>query len=274
MNIFDFQYYAINMNVISLINMKGGVGKTTLATNICDCLNRRHNKNILLIDIDPQFNATQCLFSGNEYFKYIEEEKDTIVNIFENTSRSIASTVEGFSEKKNKDLNQIKPYTFRRGFDILPGNLDLYRIEMASGSGKEYRLKRYITEIQKLNNYDYVIIDTPPTPSIWMTSALLASDYYLIPTKPDPISFTGIDLLKAIIEDKRDDLGLTIKCIGLVLTMVESDNSIVFQKALEQIGKSNWSKYKFQKHIPKRTDIAKYQLNKTFILDLDEAQIL
>jgi chromosome partitioning protein len=103
-----------------------------------------------------------------------------------------------------------------------------------------------------------------------MTSALLASNYYLIPVKPDPISYTGIDLLKTIIEDKREDLNLTINCIGLVLTMVEREDSIVYRKALEQIESGNWNKFKYQKYIPKRTDIAKFQLNKSFILDSDD----
>src|SRR5690554_2984271 len=258
------------MIVISLINMKGGVGKTTLSTNICDALNRRYNKKVLLIDIDPQFNATQCLISGEDYIEHLRAEKDTIISIFEDKSRSIANTVSGIGEKASKQLNSISPIEFRPNFHFLPGNLDLYRIEMASGSGREHRLKRYITEIQQKENYDFIIIDTPPTPSVWMTSALLASNYYLIPVKPDPISYTGIDLLKTIIEDKREDLNLTIECIGLVLTMVEREDSIVYRKALEQIESGNWNKFKYQKYIPKRTDIAKFQLNKSFILDSDD----
>ena len=144
---------------------------------------------------------------------------------------------------------------------------------MASGSGRENRLKRYIKEIQEKENYDFIVIDTPPTPSVWMTSALLASDYYLIPVKPDPISYTGIDLLKTIIEDKRDDLNLTIECIGLVLNMVEREDSIVFKDALKQIESGDWNRFKYKKYIPKRTDIAKFQLNKYFILDSGDANL-
>jgi len=258
------------MSIISLINMKGGVGKTTLSINICDCLNRRYSKKVLLIDIDPQFNATQCLLSGDAYVDHLKKEKDTIITIFEDKTRSIASSVSGITEKKSKPLNEITPIAFRRNFHLLPGNLDLYRIEMASGSGRENRLKRYLQEIQQKENYDYIIIDTPPTPSVWMTSALLASDYYLIPVKPDPLSFVGIDLLQTIIEDKREDLAFKIKCIGLVLTMVEREDSVVYQKALEQIKKGDWSQFKYKKYIPKRADIAKYQLNKFFILDSNE----
>ncbi len=132
------------MKVISLINMKGGVGKTTLSTNICDCLTRRNKKKVLLIDIDPQFNATQCLFSGDEYIQLLKDNNDTIINVFENTSRSLASTVSGLSELKPKNLKDIKPQIFKENFHILPGNLDLYRLEMAPGSGRENRLNRFI----------------------------------------------------------------------------------------------------------------------------------
>jgi len=255
------------MKVISLINMKGGVGKTTLSTNICDCLARRNKKKVLLIDIDPQFNATQCLFSGDEYIQLLKDNNDTIINVFENTSRSLASTVSGLSESKPKNLKDIKPQIFKENFHILPGNLDLYRLEMAPGSGRENRLSRFIQEIQKNEEYDYIIIDTPPTPSIWMTSALLASDYYLIPVKPDPISYIGVDLLETIIEDKREDLNIKITCIGLVFSMVERPDSIVYQSAVRQIKNGKWKKYRYLKYIPKRADIAKFQLNKSFILD-------
>ena len=260
------------MKVISLINMKGGVGKTTLSTNICHCLSQRYNKNVLLIDIDPQFNATQCMFSGEEYVKHLEENKDTIISVFEE-KRNVASTVDGLSAKKNKELKDIFPVRVEKNFDMLPGNLESYRVEMAAGSGKENRLKKFIQEVAGKNNYDFVIIDTPPTPSIWMTSALIASDYYLIPVKPDPISYTGIDLLKAIVDVKKDAFDLKIKCIGLVFTMVEREDSIVYRGALSKINSGEWKDYKYRKYLPKRTDLAKYQLNKFFILNIDDVTL-
>lgn len=247
--------------------MKGGVGKTTLSTNICDCLSKRNHKKVLLIDIDPQFNATQCLFSGDEYIQYLKKGKDTIVNIYDDSIRIKTSTVSGIAEGKNKELKDIRPYEFQDNFFILPGNLELYKLEMPSGSGRENRLKKYIQQINKLENFEYVIIDTPPTPSVWMTSALLASDFYLIPVKPDPISFVGIDLLEKIIDSKREAYDLQIKCLGLIFTIVEREDSIVYQKALSRVEKGKWKKYKFAKYLPKRAEIAKLQLNKQFILD-------
>lgn len=142
---------------------------------------------------------------------------------------------------------------------------------MTPGEGRENRLNKFLIAIKEKYNFDYVIIDTPPTPSIWMTSALLASEYYLIPVKPDPISFTGIDLLQSIIDDRKENLDLKIKCCGVVLTMVE-DQTRVYKDAIKFLSTSKWSKYKYAKELPKRTAIARTQLDKTFILDLNDAQ--
>lgn len=262
------------MKVISLINMKGGVGKTTLSTNICDSLARRNKQKVLLIDIDPQFNATQCLFSGEEYVDYLKEKRDTIINVFDDSTKTTVSTVSGISKEKKKELKDIKPYKFKDQFYILPGNLELFKLEMPSGSGRENRLKKYLKIINKEYDFDFVIIDTPPTPSVWMVSALLASDYYLIPVKPDPISFVGIDLLENIINTKRDAFDLKIECLGIIFTMVEREDSIVYQQALKQVNNGKWKQYKFAKYIPKRADIAKYQLSKQFILDTGDSSAM
>lgn len=248
---------------------EGGVGKTTLSVNICDCLSRRHGQRVLLIDIDPQFNATQCLMTPEEYISHIKTLGDTIINIFERVARQVVNTVDGISEKQAKKLNEIRPINIKQNFDLLPGNLELYRIEMSPGEGRENRLHKFLQELEKEKLYDIVIVDTPPTPSIWMTSALLASDYYLIPVKTDPISFTGIDLLQGIIDDKKENLDLKIECIGVVLTMVEA-GTLVYNQAIEFLSDSKWAKYKYVKGMPKRTAIARNQMSKIFILDLDD----
>lgn len=262
------------MKTICLINMKGGVGKTTLTINLADFLTKRENDKILLIDIDPQFNTTQCLFSGEEYVKYLEEEKDTIMKIFDDTVKRKVSTVKGITPTELRELKDIKPHKISANLHILPGNLELYKLEMASGSGKENKLKQYLDEINKIEKYDFVLIDTPPTPSVWMTSALIASDYYLIPVKPDPMSFVGIDLLENIIEQKKDAYNLQIICLGLIFTMVEREDSKVYKKALDFVNKdSKWKNLLFAKYIPKRTEIANLQLEKRFILDTGDTSI-
>ena len=256
------------MKVISLINMKGGVGKTTLSVNISDCIARRHNHKVLLIDIDPQFNATQCLMTGEEYEHHLINNGDTILNVFEREGRKTVSTVQGVQESSSKKLSEIQPIEVSKNFYLLPGNLELYRIEMSPGEGRENRLNKFLKALAVNEDFDTVIIDTPPTPSIWMTSALLASDYYLIPVKPEPLSFTGIDLLESIITYKKENLDLSIECVGIVLTMVEA-GTIVHRNALQFLQKGRWKGYKFKKELPKRTEIARSQMT-TFILDLSD----
>ena len=252
--------------------MKGGVGKTTLSTNVAHCLATRENAKVLIVDIDPQFNATQCFFSGDSYYDYLKNKGKTILDLFQASAISI-STVDGVTDGKQLTYFDIAPCKITDNLYILPGNLNLYQIEICAGSGKENRLKKYLDEINKVYNFDYVIIDTPPTPSIWMVSALVASNYYIIPVKPYPLSYTGIDLLQNIITQKKGDLDLGIKCMGVVLTMVE-ENTVVFRKCKEVIGGNmKLRNLLYKKFLPKRTDIPKFQLNQQFILSQSKDDI-
>jgi len=253
------------MKVISLINMKGGVGKTTLAVNIADCLARRHDKKVLLVDIDPQFNATQCLFTIPQYVKHLKDGKDSIVDVFDEDTKNTISTVSGVSQTKPKESGKIKPVKIKPNFWSIPGNLDLYRLNIPQGDKRKNRLKKYLEKNEY--RYDFVIIDTPPTPSIWMTSALIASDYYLIPTKADPISLTGINLLQNIVEEKKENFNLNVKCIGVVLTIADTKTEVYksAKKFLQENKK--WSKLLYDRELPKRNELAAKQLD-SYILDL------
>ncbi|GLT24595.1 chromosome partitioning protein ParA [Zoogloea oryzae] len=253
------------MKVLSLINMKGGVAKTTLAINIADCLARRHASRVLIIDVDPQFNATQCLMDPESYVNHLKDGKDTILTVFDRTKRPVASAVAHSSKLEPKQLENISVVKIKNNLHLLPGNLELYRLEMAPGDGRENRLKNYLQKIE--GQYDFVVIDTPPTPSVWMTSALIASDHYLIPVRPDPISLTGIDLLRSIIEEKKENFDLNITCAGLVLTVTE-ENTVVFANAKRNLQSDDyWQKFLFKSTLPKRTRIAQGQLDQIQILD-------
>ncbi|RWO64080.1 MAG: ParA family protein [Mesorhizobium sp.] len=188
------------MTVVSVVNMKGGVAKTTLATNLADALVRRENCTVLLVDLDPQFNATQCLLSGEEYIRRRKAGGHTIVNIFDDSPPPVVSAVLDDTPPPKLELKDIKPWSIKKGLDLIAGDLELYRLEMGAGQGREQRLRRYLEEIKADEIYDFVIIDTPPTPSHWMMAALLASSGYLVPVKPEPLSRTGIDLLRGVVE--------------------------------------------------------------------------
>lgn len=255
------------MKVISFINMKGGVGKSTIAINVAHCLSERDGKRVLIIDLDPQFNATQCIISPENYIKHMEVGGDTICTIF-HPERVVANSVNGAAILKPKELEDVKPIKIENFLDILPGSLELHRIEVSAGSGLEFKLRRYLDSVKEL--YDYVVIDTPPTPSIWMYSALIASDFYIIPVKPEPLSITGIDLLDSIIEDKRKNFALKIKCLGLVLNLVE-ENTVSYRKTVDFLKSSDkWRDLIFRSFIPKRTAISKGQTSAIHILKLKD----
>ena len=253
--------------------MKGGVGKTTLAVNVAHYLSNISNKKVALIDIDPQFNATQCLFTAQEYVELLKKDKDTILTIFDTEIRPTATAVSGTGVSKPKEFKDIKLQQ-QHGIGVLVGSIDLYRVEMKAGEGREFILKRFIKECLQPQGYEFIIIDTPPTPSIWMTSALIASQYYVIPVKPDPLSMIGIDLLEVVIELKRKNFDLDIKCLGVVFTMVERNDSVIFRDAKKSLkSNSRWKDLVFNKHLLKRAFVAKDQLTKPFIYQHEDYEL-
>jgi chromosome partitioning protein len=256
--------------VISVVNMKGGVAKTTLAINLADALVRREQCKVLVVDLDPQFNATQCLISGENYVAGREKGMHTIVDIFDDRPAPAISPVSGPAAGGPVPLGEIAPWVIRPGLELVAGDLELYRLEMGSGSGREQRLKRYLEARNAENEYDFVIIDTPPTPSHWMMSALLTSSAYIVPVKPDPLSRTGIDLLRGVVERCSQNYGHPIECIGVVLTMVET-NTIVFRETCDFLDNNSvWAGKRFRNALPKRTAIAAAQAQQNLILDLPD----
>lgn len=255
------------MKVITFVNMKGGVGKTTLAVNVADALARRHDKRVLIVDVDPQFNATQCLYSGDDYVSIRGRGAHTIFDLFNDGVIPVISPINGISEIEPLCVEDIEPWEFRKNLHLLAGNLEIYRLDMAPGSGRELRLKRYVEALQQKEAYDYVIIDTPPTPSTFMTSAILASDYYLIPVRPEPLSRVGIDLLTSVIGRIVRNHGHKIVNVGVVLTMMDARTTVYYEALSFLDSDEKWIGKRFNTVLPQRTQIAKNQGNQMLILD-------
>jgi chromosome partitioning protein len=214
------------MQVISFVNMKGGVGKTTLAVNVAYGLAYLHKKKVLIVDSDPQFNATQYLLQDDVYLGHINDEtKGTLKDIFLPSRPGPVSTTLGRSkpiQKKGMSLAQCSISIFIGGssrgkLDLVPSSLSLMEIE-TSRRQTEAKLKIFLRE--KAQGYDYVIIDCPPTISIFTQAAILASAKYLVPIKPDPLSVIGLPLLERWLSDYMEDTGIKIEPVGLVYTMV------------------------------------------------------
>lgn len=255
------------MQVISFVNMKGGVGKTTVAVNVADALARRHDKRVLIVDVDPQFNATQCLYSGDDYVAKRKAGEHTIFELFNDGVIPIVSAVDGSGEEEPPEIEDIVPWRYRDGLDLLAGNLEIFRLDMAPGSGRELRLKRFMEAMREADRYDYVIIDTPPTPSTFMTSAILASDHYVIPVRPEPISRVGIDLLQGVIGRIIKNHGHKINNAGVVLTMMDARTNVYYEALDFLDSDEKWSGKRFRTVFPQRTKIARNQGEQVLILD-------
>ncbi|QNK86478.1 AAA family ATPase [Sporosarcina sp. resist] len=216
--------------VISFINMKGGVGKTTLCINIAYCLERAFSKKVLIIDMDPQFNASQSLFEKfKNYAYYLEKKKkkETIKYLFD---QDISLVHGGNTPSSGFTVNPIEELT--PNLHIIPGDLDMVRLE-SSERGTENLLKNYIQKVIKNVDYDYVLIDCPPTYSFYTTASLIASDLYFVPIKPDIYSALGIDLLRFVINRVETLHGASAKQLGAIFTVVE--NIPIVNKTIKDI---------------------------------------
>lgn len=203
--------------VISFINMKGGVGKTTLCLGIGEYLAHELNKKILFIDLDPQFNTTQTLM--NEYNleeKYLEE-----FNEEDRTVKKLFATTTKISERPklpNKDEVIIK---LDRNIDIIAGTINIIFEDNNKDGGKTRRVKKFIQDNKLKDEYDFIFIDCPPTISLYTDAALIASEYYIVPNRIDRYSILGIKLLKQVIDRLSFDESIEISPLGIIYTMVK-----------------------------------------------------
>lgn len=195
------------MKVIAMINQKGGVAKTISAINIAIGLGKR-GKRVLLIDFDPQANTT----TGIGIDKI--ELQHTIYDLLKR---------DDYPQYRELKLENVIIKKF--GIEILPTNIKMSRIETELGGfpGKENYLKDLL---KKEMDYDYIIIDCPPTLSMITHNALVASDEVYVPVKADYYSIEGIaDLLNEIDMIKRK-LNENLKIGGVFMTMVNKRTSL------------------------------------------------
>lgn len=236
--------------VISFINMKGGVGKTTLCIGIADYLANYNTekKKVLVIDIDPQFNSTQALldqYSKLDYFTDILPHERTINKLFKPQVN--------FSQHPESPKAEEIVTNLTENLDIVCGDLNLVLVNKSSDYGQVKRLRRFIKDNDLKSKYDIILIDCPPTLTIYTDSALLASDFYIIPNRIDRYSIIGISSLQKAINNLIREEEASLKCLGLVYTILEDE---LTQKQTA-IKKEFESKEEFQ-HIPIFTTYTTY----------------
>ncbi len=226
--------------IITVINMKGGVGKTTLSVNISYILAAIHSKKVLLVDIDPQFNATQYLVEQNKILDHFQNKK-TIYDILMPSKEDEISLSAKRKSAKAKPINLddfiIKIKRFSKGgiLDLIPSSLKLINFE-TNKRGVENLLKKFLED--KCKHYDYIIIDCPPTLSLLTLSAYLASEHYLIPIKPDYLSSLGLPLLERGLQEYEELHGHSLNLLGVVFTMVSKGK--VSTEIMQSVKASGW----------------------------------
>lgn len=185
--------------VISVVNQKGGTGKTTSVISISACLAHRGYKTLVL-DMEPQSNAT--LYLGVDPLSLEISMYDVLL-------------------KEAISLKEIILSTNIRNLHLAPAQVSLAKtdINLADKADKQYRLKEKLSDIK--SKYDYILIDCPPSLSLLPINALTASDEAIVPLQPKYLSLEGLKQLKFSLDQTRDKLNPSLKILGILFTMVD-----------------------------------------------------
>ncbi len=196
---------------VSLINMKGGVGKTTLAAQIAHAASRRGIRT-LAVDLDPQANLSQALLSPERYVKHLRNKKPTIVQLFDQYLPSMEES--GGPTPIEPQQLILKNAGFSNQVDLIVSRLELSHT-LKNPTGKERRLARILSKIE--NKYQLILIDCAPTESILTEAAYHASRYALVPVKPEYLATIGLPLLARSIRDfKYENSDRALDICGIV----------------------------------------------------------
>ena len=201
--------------------MKGGVGKTTLCVNLAYEIFTTFEKKVLVVDNDPQFNATSALVRPKDYINDClkTDKQPTTYNIYEKPPRVGRQKTEEIDQRKYFWHRWHKRYRPKISLDLIPSRLELYET-LRNPTSKEYRLEKLLKRHGQ--EYEYIFIDCPPTPSVLTLSAFAASDYIIIPVTPDYFAAVGLPQFLATLEEFKNDLidNHDIKPLGVIFTDV------------------------------------------------------
>jgi chromosome partitioning protein len=205
---------------VSLINMKGGVGKSTIAVNLAWHYAAYSNwrKRVLVVDLDPQFNASQYLVGANRYGGFLADGKPTIWDIFEQFTRTPGRSNEVLNSADA--VRTVRRFTKGGAVEMIPSRLEL-AYSLKNPSQKEANLAKVLTSLS--NNHDLILIDCAPTESLLTAAAYLASDFLLVPVRPEYLSTIGLPLLATSLADFRQQYPTsTLKLAGVVFNAISS----------------------------------------------------
>ncbi|MBU3966518.1 MAG: AAA family ATPase [Euryarchaeota archaeon] len=216
------------VKVVSTINLKGGVGKTMMTIALAEFLSIEHKKKVLLIDLDPQTNATVSLM-GETAWLTKDQRGETLLQLFKDK-------LEKTSKFDIKRAIVKKASNIAGGIgtlDLLPSSLGLIDIQDSLPlipAGRFYVtspvtiLKEAISPV--LDDYDFVLVDCPPNLGIITLNGIFISDYYLIPCIPDILSTYGIPQILSRVDNFKRETKIGISPLGIVISMYRAQSKL------------------------------------------------
>ena len=258
--------------IISTVNMKGGVGKTTLTVNLATCLAKRHNKRVLVLDLDSQISATLSLVSPHEFAK-LRKKRRTLSYLLDN-----AIDPNPWSKLDIKDI-VVSNICKIDSLELLPGDIELYDEFKVSQMLHRQAIEHGEQEFQKVwdnferilikriiepivDDYDFIILDCAPGYNLLTRSGIAASNFYLLPARPEPLSLVGIQLLERRIaklkESHQNVQPLDVKLLGIVFILSASGlMGRYYKQVMKRVRDDFYPEQLFENSIPMDVNVAK-----------------
>ena len=260
--------------VISTVNMKGGVGKTTLTVNIATCLAKHHQKRVLVLDLDSQISATLSLMPPQEFSK-VRRTRRTLSYLID---KIVRPNIRRKYDTPDLIQSQICGIS---GLELLAGDIELYdeylvskklHQEAVSNSDQDFNqawdnfeaslIQKIIAPV--IDDYDFIIMDCAPGYNLLTRSGIAASDFYILPARPEPLSLIGIQLLeKRINRLKKNDTSQSEQLQNLQLlgiAFVLSGGGLFgryYKQVMQRIEQDFTPEQVFQQQIPMDVNVAK-----------------
>src|ERR1700723_1103 len=196
--------------VLACVNLKGGVGKTTIAVNFAAYCGRNGYKT-LLIDVDPQTNATFSCIEPEKWDKHAKKF-GTVASLL--GVRSVAA------EAKKVEVQSVILKKVFKNVDLIPSHIDLFTIDLDLGgaTGRELKLRKALKPV--LDDYDLIVCDCPPNLTIPTQNVLAVSTHYVVPVPPDYLSSIGVALLVKRVDELCESLDHELEHVGIVISRV------------------------------------------------------